>query len=377
VYTRTEKHYIDSPTEAVYDQLPKTISTIASMNMKDLADQLGLSVSTVSKAINGRFDINEQTRERVREAAERANFSPDPAGRRLRLKSSDTIGFVLSAPQAHFAHPFFLDMLSGIEEELADTPFQVIIASARSVERELECFKRLVDKLRVDALVFGRTRRDDPRISYLLKRKIPFVAFGRSETPGLFPSLDIDHTVVGRDGCARFIALGHRRIALANTPGYLMLSHHHKLGYESALRAATIEPQPELYVEGEITEEGGARAAHQLLDLPCPPTAIVCGHDLMAIGVMRAISERGLVPGQDVGVIGGDNHPVGRLISPALTTFSAETHAAGRRMVQMLLSHLNGTPAEQLQEIWAPELIVRSSDGPKRSASAVQYRRQP
>lgn len=337
------------------------------MNMKDLAGQLGLSISTVSKAINGRSDINAETRQRVLDAAALANFSPDPAGRRLRQQSSDTIGFVLSAPQAHFAHPFFLDMLMGVEEELADTPFQVIVASARSVERELECFERLVDKLRVDALLFGRTRRDDPRIAYLLARDIPFVAFGRSEAAAAFPSLDIDHTVVGRDGCARFIALGHRRIALANTPGYLMLSHHHKTGYESALRAAAIDFEPGLCVEGEISEEGGARAAHQLLDLRDPPTAIVCGHDLMAVGVMRAISERGFVPGQDIGVIGGDNHPVGKLISPALTTFSAETHAAGRRMVQMLRARLDGTPAEALQEVWAPELILRSSDGPKRN----------
>jgi len=348
----------------------KRFRTGIPMNMTLLAQQLGLSVSTVSKALNDRPDINENTRRTVLEAAARANYSPDPAGRRLRQQSSDTIGFVLSAPQAHFAHPFFLDMLCGIEEEFAKTRFQVIIAAARSVEQEMECFERLVNKLRVDALLFGRTRRHDERIAFLLDRNIPFVAFGRSETsPGAFPSLDIDHTVVGRDGCARFVALGHRRIALANTPGYLMLSEHHRLGYEGALRAADLPLAPELYLESDITEEGGAQAAHHLLDLPDPPTAIVCGHDLMAIGVMRAISERGLLPGQDVGVIGGDNHPVGRLVSPPLTTFSAETQAAGHRMVQMLLAHLGGTPADQLQEVWRPELILRSSDGPKRSLS--------
>jgi LacI family transcriptional regulator len=357
----------------------KRFRTSETMNMTSLAKQLGLSVSTVSKAINGRPDINEQTRQLVLEAAAKANYSPDPAGRRLRQQSSDTIGFVLSAPQAHFAHPFFLDMLSGIEEELAETRFQVIIASARSVEQEMECFERLVGKMRVDALLFGRTRRDDQRIAYLLDKDIPFVAFGRSETEaGAFPSLDIDHTVVGRDGCARFVSLGHRRIALANTPGYLMVSEHHRLGYESALRAAGIPLQPELYLESDITEEGGARAAHQLLALADPPTAIVCGHDLMAIGVMRAIAETGLVPGRDVGVIGGDNHPVGQLVSPPLTTFSAETHAAGRRMVQMLLAHLGGTPAAELQEIWRPELILRSSDGPKRSLSPPDpHQRKP
>ena len=105
----------------------------------------------------------------------------------------------------------------------------------------------------------------------------------------------------------------------------------------------------------------------EVLDLPDPPTAIVCGHDLVALGVMRGISETGRTPGEDVGVIGGDDHPIGRYVSPALTTFSAETHRAGRRMVEMLMARLDGTPASQLQEIWTPELIVRASDGPRRA----------
>ena len=344
------------------------------MNLKDLAEQLGLSVSTVSKAINGRGDVNPKTRVRVMEAVARERYSPDPAARRLRKQTSETIAFVLSAPQAHFAHPFFLDMLSGIDEELADSGLQVIVVSSRSVEQELECFERLVERIRVDALLFGRTRVHDARIEYLLDRGIPFVAFGRSEVERPFPFLDIDHTVVGRDGCARFIALGHQRIALVNTPAYLMISRHHRIGYERALQAASIPISPELYVEGEISEEGGAQAAHQLLDQPDRPTAIVCGHDLMAIGVMRAISERGYVAGRDIGVIGGDNHPVGNLISPALTTFSADTRAAGRRMVQLLLARLEGVPTEDLQEVWSPSLILRSSDGTRRAPTPASLK---
>lgn len=171
---------------------------------------------------------------------------------------------------------------------------------------------------------------------------------------------------VGRAGCARFIALGHRRIALVHSPEFLMFSHHQRVGYEAALRAAGIEFDPALCVEEAISEEGGVAAARRLLDLHDPPTAIVCGHDLVALGVIRAIGETGRTAGTDVGVIGGDDHPIGRYISPALTTFSAETHRAGKRMVEMLLARLAGTPASALQEVWTPELIVRASDGPRR-----------
>ena len=336
------------------------------MDIKEFAARLKLSVSTVSKAMNGRADVSRETRERVLKAAAELGFSPDPAGRRLRRQSSDTIGFVLSAPQTQFAHPFFLNMLSGIDEALEGTNFQVIIASGRTVESEIDVFRRLVEKQRVDALLFGRTRRHDARIEYLLERDIPFVAFGRSESSQDYPFVDIDYSVVGRDGCARFIALGHRRIALVHSPEYLMFSYFQRLGYEEALRAAGIAVDPELCVEEPMTEEGGLRAARRLLALPNPPTAFVCGHDMVAVGVMRAIAEAGKIAGQDIGVIGGDDHPVGRLISPPLTTFSAETNRVGQRMVEMLLARLEGADPRTLQEVWTPELILRSSDGPPR-----------
>jgi LacI family transcriptional regulator len=231
------------------------------------------------------------------------------------------------------------------------------------VEREIDAFRRLVERQRVDGLLFGRTRKQDERIAYLLSRDVPFVAFGRSETPGDFAYVDIDHTVVGRDGCARFVRLGHRRIAFVNAPGYLMFSKHQREGYKAALRSASIRFDPQLLVEEDLTEEAGARAARKLLELKDPPTAIVCGHDTVALGVMRGITEIGKVVGKDVGVIGGDDHPMGKLVTPALTTFSAETNKAGHRMVEMLFARMNGTPAKQLQEIWRPELIVRASDG--------------
>jgi LacI family transcriptional regulator len=342
----------------------------APITLKDLARRLGLSPATVSKALNGRPDINENTRKKVQAAASRLKYRPDPAGQRLRRQSSDAIGFVLSAPQSHFANPFFLDMLQGINEALEGSRYQVIITSARSLDHELECFRWLVEEQRVDGLLFGRTRRHDPRIHYLLGRKVPFVSFGRSEAIAPFAWIDIDHSAVGRDGCARFIALGHRRIALINTPEQFMFSLHHSQGYRAALRAAGLPYDPALHVADDISEHGGAAAAHRLLDLPQPPNAIVCGHDLMAIGAMRAAAERGLVPGRDIGVIGADNHPIGPLMNPPLTTFSAETYAAGKRMVQMFLELVAGTPPQDLQELWRPELIVRSSDGRRREPAS-------
>ena len=336
------------------------------MNIQELAAELRLSVSTVSKALNGRPDVSAATRERVQQAARIYGFTPDPAARRLRTQMTETVAFVISGAQTAFANPFFVDMLVGVNEVMDSRGYQVIVASARSAETEIDLFKRLIERRRIDALMFGRTRRQDERTAFLLERDIPFVTFGRSEASDDFAYVDIDHRVVGRAACARFIALGHRRIALLHAQEHLMSSHLERLGYEEALRAAGIEFDPALRVEAQMTEQAGAAAARTLLELPDPPTAFVCGHDLIALGVTRAASETGKVPGRDIGVIGGDNHPIGRYVQPALTTFTADTDRAGRKMAEMLLERLAGKPARELQEVWAPELIVRASDGPQR-----------
>lgn len=333
------------------------------INIVELARHLGLSVSTVSKALNGRADVSDATKRRVMNAANELGFSPDPAGRRLRSGTSETIGFVLSPPQSHFAHPFFLDLLMGIDQGLEKTPFQLVIVTGGTVETEVDSFRRLVERQRVDAVMFGRTRRDDARIRFLQERGVPFVTLGRSETGNPFPFVDIDRTVAGRNGTARFIGLGHRRIGLLCTPAYLMLSHYLLEGYLAALDAAKLPFDPSLIVECDLAEGGGLTGARQLLAMDNPPTALMCGHDLIASGAMQAIVEMGMRPGTDVAIIGCDNHPLGPYLTPPLTTFSAPTLEAGRRMVELLLALLGGRSPEALQEVWSPELILRSSHG--------------
>lgn len=336
------------------------------MNLREFAKTLGLSVSTVSRALNGYADVSEATRRRIVAAAEQLGYAAEPAARRLRKRSSGLIAFVLSYPQKHFANPFFLDMIVGIDERLRGTEFHLVIASTGSYDDEIATFRRLVEQQRVDGLIFARTRRLDDRIDYLQRRGVPFVTHGRSENPVPFPYLDIDHEVVGRDGCARLISLGHRRIALLNTPSYLMYSHHRRAGYEAALAAAAIPVDPDLIVEEDLTEEGGVAGVRRLLALDRPPSAILCGHDLAAIGALSAIYEHGKVPGRDIAVIGSDDNPFGRLTSPPLTTFTAPRVPAGNRLAELLLASIGGTPAVELQEVWKPELLIRASDGPPR-----------
>lgn len=335
------------------------------MNLRKFAAEINTSVSTVSKALNGYPDVSEKTRQRIVKAAKRLGYVPSPLGRQLRTNTANAIGFVLSSPQTGFAHPFFLDMLLGIDEGLASTNFQIIITSSRRVDNELDSFKRLVERQRVDAMIFSRMHRQDARVAFLQKNKIPFATFGRSENGEPFPFVDLDYKFAGSEGCRILLEMGHKRIALLNGPRYLMFGYCKREGYEAEMRAADIRLDRRLIVEEDLSEKGGARGLRRLMKIANPPTAILCAHDLMAVGAMRELTRLGKRPGSDVAFIGNDSHPLGQYCDPPLTTFSAETRKAGHRLVEFLIRHMNGTPALELQEVWKPELILRSSHGSK------------
>jgi LacI family transcriptional regulator len=348
------------------------------MNIHEFAKALRLSVSTVSRALNGYADVNAETRAKVIEAAKRLGYTANPMARGLRKRGTGFVAFVLSPPQKNFANPFFLDLLVGIEERLRETELKLMVVSANSFEDEMERFKSLVEIHRVEGLIFARTRLKDPRIEYLQKHRVPFVTHGRSKSGAAAPFLDIDHEIVGHEGCARFIALGHRRIALLNTPSELMYSHHRLDGYRRALKAAGLPLDSTLMVEEDLTEEGGANGVRRLMAIPDPPTAILCGHDMMAMGAMRALHEHGRMPGRDVGIIGSDDNPLGPYMSPPLTTFTAPRVSAGRRMTELLIEAMDGASPESLQELWKPTLLIRASDGPPRElATPAKSRRRP
>lgn len=344
------------------------IKSRAPVKLRDLAARLSLSTSTVSRALNGYADVNAATRRRVEAEARRLDYAPSPIGRRLRTGRTETIGVVLPRPQVHFVTPFFLDLLTGIDEALASTPFDLVVTPARG-DDPLDSVRHMVESGRVDAAIFGRTLVDDPRITWLRDRGVPFVAMGRSLARQSFAFLDIDHEESGRIAAQRLAAAGHRRIALVNTPSHLMYSRYCAQGFASGLAAHGIVPDKALTATEDLTEEGGFRAMSQLLARRERPTGVVCGNDMMAFGAMRALKAAGLRAGADVAVIGCDDHPFARSFDPPLTTFAAPVCEAGRRIAAMLMQLLDGARPETLQEVWKPELVIRESD---RAHAAVE-----
>jgi LacI family transcriptional regulator len=341
------------------------------MDLKELSRRLGLSMTTVSRALNGYPDVSPGTRERVAAMARDLGYTPNAQARRLSSGRAESIGFVLEDVGAYYHDPYFIQLIAGIGEVLNGANYDLVISCANGNDDQLPAYRRLVTGRRVDGLILDRTRVIDPRIDYLLGRRFPFVTLGRDRRATERAFLDMDGQHGFHLATRRLLRLGHTRIAfIGANPAFAFAGNRHA-GFARAMREAGQPIEPLYGDNGGLSEAGGIAAAQRMLALRRPPTAFLCVDDLTALGVLRAVRAHGLRVGHDVSVVGYNDLAPAATAEPPLTTIRVPIVEAGRRLAQMLLEILGGRPAAELQEIWTPELVVRHSDGPCRHLATV------
>ncbi len=202
-------------------------------NIRDVAAAVDMSVSTVSRALNGYSDVSRATREKVEAAATALGYRPSFAAATLRSNQTQTITFMVSKPWTKFVDPFFLGLLDGVEMVLQAQGYDLQVVMAREYEQEIAIIRRTVERNRSDGLLFGRTRPDDERIDYLQARNFPFVTIGQTLRND-HDWVDRDHFAMAFSATERLARLGHRRIAYLSTPSRYMYSHRGRDGYRAA-----------------------------------------------------------------------------------------------------------------------------------------------
>ena len=332
------------------------------VTLKDIAQKVGFSITTVSRALAGYDDVAEETRRKIVEAAREMGYYPDFTARSLRKGKTNTIGFVIPATERYLSDPFFLELLSGIGDGAAEQGFDLLVSTCKPLEPEERLtYERIVRGRRVDGMVVARTRREDERISYLVEEGFPLVAFGRTALDLDFPYIDVDGEEGVRQAMEHLVSLGHRRIGFICPPSYLMFAEHRLAGYKRALEENGLELDPSLVVEGDLTQSSGYQMMNRLLDLDDPPTAVVCGNDLMALGAIGAAQERGLTVGRDIAIVGFDDIPLAEHAHPPLTTVRQPIYEIGRTICRMLIQLIQRDELAERHIILKPELVVRES----------------
>ena len=333
--------------------------------LRALASSLGLSITTVSRALDGYGDVAASTRARVRLAAEAANYRPNAVARRLRLGATETVSIVLPGDPGHFDEPLYMELLAALGARFDAAGLDLVVLAARSPSEELALYRRLVEGRRTDGIVLARTRVDDPRIRTLAESGIPFVVMGRTETAQPYAHVDGDGTAAFAQATRRLLALGHRDIAYVGAASEFMFSKLRRDGWAAAMTAAGLSPA--ISGQAAATEQGGLTAVRALLKSAPRPTAFLCATDRIAIGGLRAIKEAGLVAGRDVSIVGHDNLSASAFTEPALTTMELPIAKVGTRLAEMLIARIGGADARDFAEVWPVLPIERASTGPSPS----------
>jgi LacI family transcriptional regulator len=254
-------------------------------------------------------------------------------------------------------------MLMETGRMLAGSGLDLLMLPTHDAASEMAGLRRLVEGRRADAVILLRTLRDDPRVTFLSERDIPFVTYGRSEATVAHAYIDGDGEQGFRDATKMLIDLGHQRIALVAAPQEFMFAFVRHAGWQKQMIAAGLENKMTELV-GEPTEAGGRSCAIKLLNQRPRPTALLCTTDAMAIGALTAVKDMNLVPGRDVTIVGHDGLPSGIFTDPPLSTMTIAAPDIGARLANLLVRRLKGADPCELQELHPVQQVPRGTHAP-------------
>ncbi len=336
--------------------------------LKDISEELGLSPATVSRALNGFPEVNAKTRDKVQAAAQRLGYRPNRTAQRLVTGRSGMVGMIVKIRPDLSADQTFVEILTGLTAALAARDTDLVLAVDQDPD-PVAAYRKMLERDILDGFILNAPVPQDPRVDFLTQQGVPFVMHGQCRKDADYPFYSIDNQSVTAEAVGLLTALGHKRIALLNGDLDHAYSADRLAGFAAAMRQANLRvPGAFMVAEAPSENYGYSHALAMLAGQHGPaPTAFICASTLIAAGVMQAAADRGMsIPG-DVSVVAHDDAlPLTRAInfSPALTVTRAPLRDACTPLANMLIDHINGAEARDLQTLLRAEMIVRGSTGP-------------
>ena len=334
---------------------PSRLETVATI--RDVAREAGVSVATVSRVLNDKGVVSPDTHRLVREAASRLNYSPNAAARSLITQETHTVGVLL--PDLH--GEFFSEVIRGIDLAARRAGRHLLVSSSHSASADLVSAMRSM-RGRIDGLIVMAPETDASPAIRECAGSVPIVLLNPGEVPGDCSAISVANFEGARAVVRHLLGLGHTRIATITGPAHNHDARQRLAGYRAALAEAGIEPDARLEIAGDFLEPSGYEAADALLADTPRPTAVFAANDKMAIGVMGAMSDRGVRVPEDLAVAGFDDIETARYINPPLTTVHVDSFRLGECAVEALLGSARNAGATG--HIMLPAtLVVRRSCG--------------
>ena len=338
---------------------------MGTVSIKDVARLAGVSIATVSRAVNEPDRVRSETRQRVQDAIRQTGYSPNSLARNFRRGRTQVIMVVLPS----VGDPFFTDVMRGVRAVAAREGYSLLINETQFNTLTADEIGAMVVSRQADGIIllaslspFG-TR----VLSAESRRALPMVIGCETIAPELseIPGVHIDNVAAAREATAYLQDLGHRRIAFMYGEHETLLTADREAGYRQAMEAAGLPVNSDWIVEGQLSIEGAIAATSRLLYLPKRPTAIFCANDEMAMGCVHALKAAGLAVPRDISVVGFDDTRYARITDPPLTTVRQPTRLIGERVMERLLQEIDSErTAETGTETLPHELVIRGSAAP-------------
>lgn len=340
------------------------------MNLKQLANHLKLSPTTVSRALNGYPEVSEATRERVKAAAEKYNYHPSHHANSLATGKSKAIGHVIPLSNHNMINPHFSDFIAGAGDTYARSGYDMVIRVVPEAEEEA-VYRSFAKDGRVDGVIVHGPKVHDPRIALLQSLNLPFVVHGRTgDGEDDYHWLDVNNSRAFQRGTQFLVDLGHKDIALVNGFETMNFAARRRDGYESALSSAGLPIDESIMFSGEMIEPQGFRAVQELLVRDKVPTAIVFSSILPALGAVRALREAGITPGRDISIVTFDDQLSWMQSNknvPVFTSLRSSMQEAGKEVAKMLIDLINTPQTELVTELWEVDFVLGSSTAPPKN----------
>ena len=322
----------------------------------DIGRKAGVSASTVSRVLNNRPTVDEKLAEAVRAAARELGYRRNAVAGNLRLSKTSLWAVIIS----DVANPFFTSVVRGIEDVAQETSYSVVLCNSDEDPGKEADYVEAVLAQRMAGVIISPSPGGGVGLNALAASGIPVVTIDR-EVPGSpTDAVVVDNRAGGQRAVAHLIENGYRRIACITGPANVSTATERLEGYQGALRAADLPLDPDLVKHADFREGGGHTAMTALLDAAHAPDAVFVANNLMTMGALRAIAERGRhVP--PIGVVGFDDLPWADLLDPRLTTVAQPTLAVGRTAARLLLDRIATRDLPSRKIVLPTTLVVRDS----------------
>ena len=309
-------------------------------SLKDLAEQLGVSIATVSRALRGSHEVGDEMKEKVRALAKKLNYRPNPFAQSLRKEAPRVIGVVVPNLVTHY----YAAVLDGIEDYARQQGYSVFSSNSHEDHvREEQAIDNFIS-MHVEGIIacLAQDTVDYAHFREIHEMGIPLVFFARTCLPELFSQVVANGDEAAQQATQHLIDNGARRVAFIGGPNHLDMVKRRKHGYLEALRESRIPIERELVKCGKIDFDTARNATLQLLESDNPPDAILAFNDIITYAAFDAIKDKGLRIPEDVAIMGFTDGESAAFVTPKLSAIMDQAHLQGKKACELLLKNING-----------------------------------